>query len=268
MYDDLRKYIIHNNVIEKETSAWYFKNLCEHCKDQNYVQEIIRNLYTCRNDINFEELSPYDSLIYDWHLQDSFDIENLMINLIMKCFTLNYEISGEYMGAEDIFFNYTTRGRKLCGMKQVDDPLIDFFDTWQDLLDIFSIIPDDAKIGEDDDLYEKYELYLDDIQYLGMFIKVDQYDPYLSEISYFMEMLSFSKVTEGLYVYGCIDFSGCADGECLRKSDLNALIDLLDEKKTDLSEYDNVFALWNNSYNHILEALLGLKGRSDREVLF
>lgn len=278
LLSDLKQYISPPIAeLERDTYGWYVKQLCEHCKDQSAVDNLINGLRHAKsNGFQTDEFYLFTGLINDCHAIDALNCdENAMLKVLIHCFVKDAIIDVNYAPFEYQFVEYTNTGRRLRGLKP--NALSEHLEDWKD----FSKITDSDYLGKGNflsdkeimDAFENGELgtMYEDAYMSSCIVVVDESAKEIENLDYLLEILSFSKVTPGLYYYGLIDYSGGSCNEdSLNDLRIKEIMMMLGDSERKIYE-DDIFIYLNNEINnHKAFELLNKLNTciSAREVMF
>lgn len=263
--------------MERDTYGWYVKQLCEHCKDQGSVDNLLDGIRHARNNgFQNDEFYLFSGLINDYHARDALNYnENAMLKVLIHCFSKDAIIEVNDAPFEYQFMEYTNTGRRLRGLKP--NILSEYLESWKE----FSEITDGDYLGkgnllsdkeilnafEDGELGTMYE----DVYMSSCIVVVDENDEGIKNLDQLLNMLDFSEVSPGLYYYGLIDYSGGTyDEDSLNDLEIKEIMMMLGNKERKIYE-DDIFVYLNNEINNYkaLELLDKLNiCISTREVMF
>ncbi len=278
LLSDLKHYISFPKIdLERDTYGWYVKQLCEHCKDQGSVDNLLDGIRHARNNgFQNDEFYLFSGLINDYHARDALNYnENAMLKVLIHCFSKDAIIEVNDAPFEYQFMEYTNTGRRLRGLKP--NILSEYLESWKE----FSEITDGDYLGkgnllsdkeilnafEDGELGTMYE----DAYMSSCIVVVDENDEGIENLDQLLNMLDFSKVSPGLYYYGLIDYSGgLCDEDSLNDLGIKEIMMMLGNKERKIYE-DDIFVYLNSEVNNYkaLELLDRLNTCiSTREVIF
>lgn len=244
----------------------------ERSGDEELVRLVIDGAVKERNEIIYSEIYVFDHLIGDYHLSDSISTceTQIIINLLLSCFTDQYileDVSGYLMW---LFFSLTKKGRELSGCKE-DALLADYVaNNWPELEEEFKGIENrliEAYVNENiSDIEEDYVFY-------GMSIVVDENERCYSQIKAILEILNFEEVVPGLFFYGALGYYGYDGCDiCLSDYGLTQLFEIIAglPKLRDLDKYDDALSVFDISVDGPNDYLFKSFGKktSEMEVLF
>lgn len=267
LLNDLRKYITKFVKIEEYGTAWYMKELLERCKDEELTNRIINGVTSNVNEIRDGGHYPFEYLIADYHMEDIFGTNNVILKLILSCFTTQFIIDEADTDIIYNFLKYTKRGRQISGYSE-ELILAEYIQkSWKELEDEFSGILDNDLIdefkGNSYDISEEYA-------FCSSIIVTDEREPIYSSVRSILIMIGFAEVCPGLFYYAGFGYYGCEFVDITMSKDaLDDICDniMLQDKVRNLNNVNELVVFDEEDDDDYLFMLMKDK-ISRKEVLF
>lgn len=259
LYEDLRKYITQPQL-PKGTQGWYLKQLCEHSRNSELINELIEGL---RNAI-INEQWEYETDIFDlisigvYHLRDLLDHDNdrnIILEIIMSCFFDKFKLTVNDNAPYAQYLEYSKEAAISRG--EEPDELAEFLETeFSDFIDMFR-----GYLSSD------REICFDDYEEIGMQSFILEFDEASAHGRWelVLEDIGFTEIKPGMYYFGVIYYYGTFDVV----TDVWVIVSNLPKKQRSL-ECDEVFSAINKTGSGLADYLLRRMClcASEREVLF
>lgn len=209
MYEDLRKYIqIQKQELKQGSYGWTIKELCEYCKDDELVNELLQGfegieyLGYCQEDINV-----FRGMMDDIHVLDALGTQdNIMLKIMIGCLTDEFILETDNSGYITQFARYTRLGRQIYGYKP--DILTKYIEkNWPDFSQIWADMPEGYRKMTDAEVIEawKSEEFWSDFDEIGVrtgILIVDENMQNIDELEKLIERFAFEEVVPGMYFSG------------------------------------------------------------------
>lgn len=251
LLSDLRQYTSFQNIkLEPHTYGWYVKQLCEHCKKKDLVDELMRAIkYAYDNNYQNDDFYLFDRLVGDYHLSDAFDgLENIMLEIIVHCFVEDVIIEVDDAPLEYQFMEYTNTGRRINGLKP--NVLSEFLEDWKCFSEIEN--EDTGKKMSDKEIVEAQNNgdlpYMYEETYMtSCIIIVDENEQNIIDFNEFLSMIAFQKVTHGMYYFGLISYDGSIESPSdLGKREIEEICKTLNSYEIYQKLDDDLFIMLND----------------------